>query len=109
MKLHGQEMVTVKCSPVSVLVRRPIEVVAMHPAPIVDKVLPLATKSDSEDVRQAVSAQPAARPTTSEMMASMKALREQRATCDEAEIVLDQIVSDDSPRSLSAHIHREMI
>jgi hypothetical protein len=91
MKMNGDDaVVAVKCSPVKVLARRPIEVVAEDGSP--------------EIVARQTPQQRAARPTVQQMMAAMRALLQQRAMCDEAEMVLRQIVSDNSPGSLSAHI-----
>jgi hypothetical protein len=102
MNSHAQdEMAIVRCVPASMLPRGPIEVNLVEQESTPEKARPPA--SPQTDV-----AQPAARLTTDEMMASMRALRQQRATCDEAESVLDEIVNDDSPGSLMADLQRRV-
>jgi hypothetical protein len=102
MNSHRQdEMAIVRCAPVSVLARRPIEVKLGDREPTAEQARPPAPP-------QAEVAQPVARLTTDQMMASMRALRQQRATCDEAESVLDEIINDDAPGSLMADLQRNV-
>ena len=105
MNSHGhEEMMTVRCSPGWMLAHGPFEVNTVQREAILEEVLPPASPPDATAVPQAHVARPATRPTTEKMMASMRALRKQRATFDEAEMALKEIVSDNSRGSLMADV-----